>query len=49
MNIYKIQLYRYRRSFGYGEELVIADFAPAKVNGFGVVLNKVKSLIKKVK
>lgn len=39
-NIYKIKLYKYQRVRGYYEELIIADFSPAKVNGFGVELNK---------
>lgn len=40
-NIYKIQLYKYQRVKGYTEELVITDFQPAKVDGFGVRLTGV--------
>ena len=38
-NIYKIQLFKYQRVRGYFEELIVAEFKPAKVNGFGVPLN----------
>ena len=38
-NIYKIQLFKYQRVRGYFEELIVAEFQPAKVNGFGVPLN----------
>jgi hypothetical protein len=37
-NIYKIQLYKYQRVKGYTEELIITDFQPAKIDGFGVRL-----------
>ena len=36
---YKIQLMRSQRVRGYQEEMVVAEFKPAKVNGFGVPLN----------
>ena len=36
---YKIQLWHCSRVNGYFEKLVVADFNPAKVNGFGVPLN----------
>lgn len=39
-SIYKIKLFKYQRVRGYFEELIIADFNPAKVNGFGIELNK---------
>lgn len=44
--VYKLLLFRYRRSTGYREEFVEADFRPAKVNGFGVLLNKIKKIVK---
>lgn len=37
--IYKIQLFKYRRLRNFVEELIVAEFDPAKVNGFGVPLN----------
>jgi len=42
-SIYKIKLFKYQRVRGYFEELIIADFNPAKVNGFGIELNKPKT------
>lgn len=41
---YKIQLWRALRIQGFGEELVIANFYPAMVDGFAVPLtNKLKT------
>ena len=45
-NIYKIQLFRYQAVNKFNEELVIANFNPSKVNGFVVLLNKIKQTIK---
>lgn len=42
LSIYKIKLYRYQLAKRYLEEEIIADFNPAKVNGFGIELNKPK-------
>ena len=38
-NIYKVQLFKYTRLRNFVEELVVAEFKPAKVNGFGVPLS----------
>lgn len=39
---YRIKLWRARRINGFSEELVVAEFCPAKVNDLGIVLNKDK-------
>ena len=37
---YKLQLWRSRRIGGYFEELVVANFYPAEVSGFGTAINQ---------
>lgn len=45
MSRYKISLYRYVRVKGYEEEHIFANFDPAKVDGFGVILGKHNSAV----
>lgn len=43
---YRIKLYRYQKLMGFEEEEVVSAFYPAMVDGFAVLLNTVKKVVK---